>query len=136
MSILLNPYLALDGTCRQAMEFYQSVLGGDLSVMTFGEAQGGAEFPGSDRVMHSSLTTDDGMVIFASDTMEGMPQTQGDTVAVSISGDDDRLAGFFAKLSEGGQPVVPFEKQMWGDVYGMVRDQFGVLWHVNQLGQQ
>ena len=86
--------------------------------------------------MHFSLTTDDGMVIFASDTMEGMPQTQGDTVAVSISGDDDRLAGFFAKLSEGGQALVPFEKQMWGDVYGMVRDQFGVLWHVNQLGQQ
>ena len=24
MSLLLNPYLALDGTCREAMEFYQS----------------------------------------------------------------------------------------------------------------
>lgn len=136
MSITLNPYLALqDGTCRQAMEFYHSILGGDLSVMTFGEAQGGAEFPGSDRVMHSSLITGDGMVIFASDTMEGMPQTPGDTVSVSLSGTDERLPEFYARLAEGGEAIVAFEKQMWGDVYGMVRDRFGVLWHVNQLGE-
>jgi len=136
MSILLNPYLALDGTCRKAMEFYRSLLGGELSVMTFGEAQGGAVFPGSDRVMHSSLTTDDGMVIFASDTMEGMPQTVGDTVSMSISGTDGRLPAFHAGLAEGGQVLVPFAKQMWGDTYGMVRDRFGVLWHVNLLSDQ
>lgn len=132
MSILLNPYLALDGTARQAMEFYQSVLGGDLSLTTFGEAQGGAEFPGSERVMHASLTTPDGMAIFASDTMEGMPQKPGDTVSISISGDEDRLAGWFEGLAAGGEILVPFEKQMWGDIYGMVRDRFGVLWQVDQ----
>ncbi|WP_197511668.1 VOC family protein [Tessaracoccus coleopterorum] len=114
MSILLNPYLALDGTCREAMEFYRFLLGGELSVMTFGEAQGGAQFPGSDRVMHASLTTDDGMVIFGSDTMDGMPQTVGDTVAMSISGSDERLPSFHAGLAEGGAVLVPFEKQMWG----------------------
>lgn len=134
MSITLNPYLALDGTCREAMEHYHSILGGELSAMTFGEAQGGAEFPGSDKVMHASIVTDDGMVLFASDTMEGMPQTPGDTASVSISGDDPRLPEFFTRLSEGGQVLVPMEKQMWGDTYGMFRDRFGVLWHINQLG--
>ena len=37
MGTLLNPYLSFDGTAREAMEFYQGVLGGDLDVMTFGE---------------------------------------------------------------------------------------------------
>lgn len=133
MSITLNPYLAFDGTCREAMEHYRSVLGGELSVMTFGESQG-AEFPGSDKVMHASLITPDGMVIFGSDTMEGMPQTFGDTAAISISGNDERLPEFFTRLSEGGQVLVPMEKQMWGDIYGLFHDRFGVLWHINQLG--
>ena len=136
MSLLLNPYLALDGTCREAMEFYQSILGGELSVMTFGQAQGGAEFPGSDNVMHASLITSDGLALFASDTMEGMPQQPGDTVSVSISGDDDRLEQIFEALVDGGEAIVAFEKQMWGDIYGMVRDRFGVLWHVNRTSAQ
>ncbi|MCO8269995.1 hypothetical protein M1L60_05240 [Actinoplanes sp. TRM 88003] len=37
MASQLNPYLTFDGTAREAMEFYRSVLGGDLKVNTFGE---------------------------------------------------------------------------------------------------
>jgi PhnB protein len=33
----LNPYLRFDGTARQAMEFYQSIFGGELKMNTFGE---------------------------------------------------------------------------------------------------
>lgn len=134
MPSILNPYLALDGTCRQALEFYQSVLGGDLRIATFGEA--GVPVPNPEGVMHGALTTPKGYVIFGSDTMPGMPQTFGDTVALSISGDDDDLAGYFEQLAQGGQVLVPFEKQMWGDLYGMLRDRFGVLWHVNRTAQR
>lgn len=33
----LNPYLHFNGNARDAMTFYQSVFGGDLDVMTFGD---------------------------------------------------------------------------------------------------
>lgn len=26
---------------------------------------------------------------------------------------------------------MPLEKQMWGDVYGQLVDQFGIVWHCN-----
>lgn len=130
MTSSLNPYLALEGTARQAMEFYQSVLGGELSIMTFGES--GMEGPGADGVMHAFLRTPKGYQLMASDTMPGMPHIPGDTVAVSLSGDDADLADTFERLAEGGEVQVPFAKQMWGDEYGMVRDRFGVLWHVNR----
>ena len=34
----LTPYLAFNGNCRDAMEFYKTVFGGELNVQTFGEA--------------------------------------------------------------------------------------------------
>jgi PhnB protein len=37
MATRLNPYLNFRDTARQAMEFYQSVLGGELTTSTFGE---------------------------------------------------------------------------------------------------
>ena len=70
MASRLNPYLNFDGTAREAMTFYQQVLGGRLDVMTFG--QYGAEGDGADGVMHAYLATDDGFVLMASDLPPGM----------------------------------------------------------------
>ncbi len=51
---------------------------------------------------------------------------------MSLSGDDaDELRGYWSKLSDGGSVSVPLEKQMWGDEFGMVTDQFGIGWMVN-----
>ena len=133
MSYQLSPYLALDGTTREAMEFYQSVLGGELTMMTFAEA-GAGDFPGSDRIMHASLTTAGGLEIFGADTLAEMGHTAGDTVALSLMGNDDALPGLFEALAEGGTITVPFERQIWGDDYGQLRDRFGVVWHVNRQG--
>ena len=133
MSYQLSPYLALDGTTREAMEFYQSVLGGELTMMTFAEA-GAGDFPGSDRIMHASLTTAGGLEIFGADTLAEMGHTAGDTVALSLMGNDDALPGLFAALAEGGTVTVPFERQMWGDDYGLVTDKYGISWHVNIAG--
>ena len=133
MAIALNPYLNFPGTTREAMTFYQSVLGGELTMMTFAEA-GAGDFPGSDRIMHASLTTAGGLEIFGADTLVEMGHTAGDTVALSLMGNDDALPGLFAALAEGGTVTVPFERQMWGDDYGQFRDKFGVVWHVNRQG--
>ena len=54
MSINLNPYLNFpDAHAREAMEFYQSVMGGELNVMTFGDM--GTEGPMATQVMHGQL---------------------------------------------------------------------------------
>ena len=37
MASRLNPYISFDGNAREALEFYQPVFGGELSVMTFGD---------------------------------------------------------------------------------------------------
>jgi len=133
MATRLNPYLNFDGNAREAMEFYQSALGGKLDIATFGEY--GDEGPSKDGVMHANLETASGFTLMASDTPPGMPLDQGASVSISLSGDDvDELRGYWEKLSEGAQVTMPLEKQMWGDEFGMLTDRFGIQWMVNIAG--
>ena len=136
MASQLNPYLTFDGNAREAMEFYHSVLGGDLKVNTFGEF--GAPDPAlADKVMHAMLTTDKGYVLMASDTAPGMDHTPGNTITVSLSGDPgEGLEEIWEKLADGGTVQMPFEKQMWGDLYGQLVDKFGVPWMVDVVAAQ
>jgi PhnB protein len=131
MASRLNPYISFDSTARQAMEFYRDVFGGDLRINTFGEfgSQDSAE---ADKVMHAQLETDNGFTLMASDTPAGMQRNPGDTITISLSGDDaDALRGYWDKLSAGGNVTMPLEKQMWGDEFGMCVDKFGIPWMVN-----
>ncbi|GAA1477320.1 VOC family protein [Nocardioides aestuarii] len=134
MASILNPYLNFDGNTREAMEFYQSVLGGQLDVMTFGQMGGEP----ADGVMHAYLGTPAGFHLMASDGPPGQPApTPGGAVSLSLSGDDhDELTGWFHALAEGGTVLQALEPQMWGDTFGMCVDRFGIQWLVNISGQR
>ena len=131
MASRLNPYISFTDNARQAMEFYNSVFGGTLTLSTFGEF-GAEDSPDADKIMHGMLETDSGFALMGADTPTGTAHNPGDNIAVSLSGDDaDELRGYWEKLSEGGTVSVPLEKQMWGDEIGMCVDRFGIGWMVN-----
>ena len=130
----LNPYISFDGNARDAMEFYQRVFGGNLTLNTFGE-YGDKESPFADKIMHGLLETNRGLTLMAADTPPGKDYAPGNNISVSLSGDDvEELRGYWGELSSGGSVSVPLEKQMWGDEFGMCTDQFGIEWMVN-IGQ-
>ena len=132
MNTLLNPYLNFRDNARQAMDFYQSVFGGELVRSTFEEYQSSEDPAEKDKIMHSTLTTDNGLVLMAADTPNNMDYTPGTNYSVSLSGDDDaELRGYWEKLSEGGAVGEPLEQAPWGDSFGMCTDKFGVSWLVN-----
>lgn len=127
----LNPYLSFDGDARQALEFYREVFGGDLTLNTFGEF-GSPDAPGADKIMHGMLEAPNGFTLMGADTPPGMEYSPGSAFSVSLSGDDEtELRGYWEKLSAGATVSVPLDKQMWGDVFGMCTDRFGVPWMVN-----
>jgi len=132
----LNPYISFAGDARQAMEFYRSVFGGELTMSTFGEF-GAQDSPEADKIMHSQLETGNGFTLMASDTPPGMEHNPGTNITVSLSGDDnDLLRGYWEKLSDGGTVQIPLEKQMWGDEFGSCLDRFGIPWMVNIVQAQ
>ena len=135
MSVQLNPYLSFRGEARDAMTFYQSVLGGRLEVMTFADL-GGMGVPDAEtgQVMHSALTVSATVAVFGSDVPSTM---EGDFAngRISLSGDDpDTLRRWFDGLSAGGTVNVPLDKAPWGDWFGDLTDRYGVSWMVNIAG--
>jgi PhnB protein len=127
----LNPYISFQGDAREAMEFYQQVFGGTLTINTYGEFDP-ENTAIANQVMHSQLETDSGYTIMASDTPPGMSYNPGDNITVSLTGTAaDELRGYWKKLSEGGTVSTPLEKQMWGDEYGACVDRFGISWMVD-----
>ena len=127
----LNPYISFNGNARDAMRFYKTVFGGNLTVNTFGEF-GMKDAAVSRKVMHAMLETDSGFTLMASDLAPGMEYNPGNNITVSLSGDDgNELRSYWKKLSRGGEVTMPLEKQMWGDEFGQCRDKFGVSWMVN-----
>ena len=140
MSSKLNPYLSFQDSARDAMQYYQSVFGGELNITTFADfGQSGG--PEANLVMHAALESPSGYTLYASDTPPGMEFHPGSQITVSLSGDDgDELRGYWDKLSAdgnrtgGGFHVVvtmPLERQAWGDEFGMCADRFGINWMVN-----
>ena len=136
---LLNPYLSFrDGAAREAMEFYQSVFGGELTVSTFGEYQmPGVTATEADWVMHAQLATPSGFTLMASDTPAAMPARRvGSSITISLSGSEtDELRGYWEKLAEGGDVQLPLDQAPWGDWFGQLIDRFGTSWMVNIAGQ-
>jgi PhnB protein len=131
MGSRLNPYLNFNGNARQALEFYASVFGGDLSLNTFAQ-YGAADSPDAERIMHGMLETDTGYTIMGADITGDMEHHPMAGFSVSLSGDEaDSLRGYWEKLSASGTTMMPLQKQVWGDEFGMCVDGFGVSWLVN-----
>jgi PhnB protein len=131
MSVALNPYLTFKDQAKEAMEFYHSVLGGELKVSTFGEGDPNADEAEKDLVMHAVI--ENGPLTFmASDGGAHHPVTVGNNMSMSLSGEDEEaLTKYYNGLSDGGKVTMPLAKAPWGDQFGMFTDKFGINWMVN-----
>jgi PhnB protein len=134
MTARLNPYLAFRGNAREAMDFYASIFGGELTAMTFAE-MGGMGMPEDEQhlVMHADLVVEEGIRLMGSDQPSSIEASTNGTV--SLSGDDEeRLRGWYDGLAEGGTVTMPLEKAPWGDSFGQLTDRFGIAWMFNVAG--
>ncbi|HUA11928.1 MAG TPA: VOC family protein [Solirubrobacteraceae bacterium] len=127
----LEPYIYFKGNCRDAMEFYRGIFGGELDTVTYADGPGGTEAGDADPawLMHASLH--DGLVnLMASDT-QGASET-AKKIQLSISGTDEAaLRGAFDGLADGGDVRMPLAEAPWGATFGSLTDRYGVEWMVN-----
>jgi PhnB protein len=135
MPSILNPYLNFRTQAREAMDFYQSVFGGEVQRSTFADYQMAQDPADADLIMHSQLTSPSGFTLMAADVPEHMELKQGSAISISLSGSDEaELSGWWDRLMDGGTVIEPLSKAPWGDSFGMGIDRFGVQWLVNIAG--
>ena len=130
----LDSYLFFNGTCADAMRFYERTLGGKLEMMmTHGESPVAGESPpgSADRILHARLVID-GRILMASDSMVGQPYEGMKGFSLSLiyptAAEARRM---FDTLAQGGQVTMPMDKTFWAEAFGMLVDRFGTPWMVN-----
>ena len=132
----INPYINFNGNAEEAFQFYQSVFGGEVQVVTRFKDLESDDFPvapeEADKIMRIVLPIGDSMLI-ANDVPASMGRVSENenrskiAVAVDSRSEADRV---FAGLSEGGAVEVPMSESPWGAYFGMFRDKFGIEWTV------
>lgn len=122
-------YLTFGGNCREAMEFYQECLGGELEIQTLSETPEGDRFPEDfkELVVHASLKRDN-MVLMATDLRDD-ELVKGNTVSILFDGlDESQVRECYSKLQKGGKVTHPLKESHWGDLYGGLTDKYGHHW--------
>jgi PhnB protein len=125
-----QPYLHFQDNCKEAMQFYQGLFGGDLEIMPIGESPAKEHFPENlyDQVLHASLING-AFNIMASDMCGQGDLKQGNSVQLSLDCESkEEIEHLYQKLSEGGQVAQKLAPQFWGSLFAMVIDRFGVRW--------
>jgi PhnB protein len=129
MTIAVTPHLNFHGTAREALEFYRTVFGGELSVITYAD-MGNADADTAQHIVWGQVAAPNGFRIMAYDAYPGLPWDQGqDPFFVSVRGTDaGELTTYWKKLSEGATVRQPLEPSPWAPLYGQLTDRFGVTW--------
>lgn len=128
----LVAYLNFAGNCRQAFEFYQEVLGGDLVAMITQEDMG---VPTEDEatnghIMHARLVIGD-QVLMGSDVpgeFADIPAPVQVSIHVDTAEEAERT---FGALARDATVHIPLEEQVWAERFGFLTDRFGIPWMIN-----
>jgi PhnB protein len=119
------PYLDLNGRAAEAADFYARAFAAkDLGRMADPQNPG--------RHMHVQVEINGGALMMT-DGMSAEPRPGPHGMHLQLVVADGR--GWFDRAVAAGCTVeMPYERQFWGDDWGMLRDPFGVLWAVLQEG--
>ena len=133
-TVTLNPYISFNDNSEEVLNFYKSVLGGEVTISRFSEFAN-ESMPVAEEhknlVMHGVLKTD-GFQLMVADSAPVGGTKVGDNISISLSGDDEaKLTRYYEGLSAGGTIKEPLAKAPWGDSFGMFTDKFGIHWLVN-----
>lgn len=127
-----SPFLLFDGNCAEAMKFYNSCLGGELTLTKLGDTPMKDQFPREkyDKIINAHLKSGE-IEISATDWLATtLNWKKGNSVGIFIMGGDyGELKAVFDKLSEGADKefLIDLTNMPFG-TYGQFFDKYGIQW--------
>lgn len=137
MSVKTITHLNFRDDARQALDFYHTVFGGTVAIVTYQDAGNVSDPAKADNVMWGQVIADSGFHVMAYDVPSQTAWNQGEnSFFVAVSGDTPaEITGYWEKLSEGGTIIQPLQPAQWAPLYGMLKDRFGVVWVLSVSAQ-
>lgn len=133
MTVSTVAHLNFRGEARAALEFYRSVVSGELTIVTFDD-MGATEDPAEgQQVMWGQVVGADGFRIMAFDVPASRPWSRGEnSFFMALRGRSaDDVTALWKGLSDGASVAVPLGPAQWSPLYGMLTDRFGITWVVD-----
>ncbi len=144
MSITTTAHLNFRGNAREALEFYQSVFGGEIMVITYGDFGMPKGLPDAGKVVWGQVAAADGFRVMAYDVPgqtvaggasqhstrreNGMTLT-GEPFFLSVRGETvEEVGALWEKLADGATVVEAYGPAQWAPAFGMLTDRFGITW--------
>ena len=130
MTVNTTTHLNFRGDARAALDFYHSVFGGDLAVVTYQDAQAAQDPAEANQVMWGQVAAQSGFRIMAYDVPSRLDWNPG-TIPffVSVRGAAaEEITRYWEGLAAGATIIQPLGPSGWTPRYGMLRDRFGVTW--------
>jgi len=128
----IKPYIAFKGNCKEAIDFYKDVLGGEI---LFSQTYGESPMKGmgnDDAIMHTSIKIGDSVIMACDNPSEEHPVSVGNNISLAIGSDDVAAADkMFNELADGGKVTMPMQETFWAERFGMLTDKFGINWMFN-----
>lgn len=131
----VQPYLFFEGRCEEALDFYRSALGAEVTMlMRYRDSPDpcpdGMIPPGSDdKVMHAEFRVGDSVLLASDGGCAGTSNIQGFGLSLTVA-DEAEADRVYAALGDGGSVVMPIGRTFFSPRFGMVADRFGVTWMV------
>lgn len=141
MTLTTTTHLNFRGTAREALDFYGSVFGGEVTAATYGQFGMPEGVPGFDKVVFGQL---DGPVRLMAYDIPGADDTAAPSGATRReNGMTITDRSFFQSLradslaelqpvwdarADGATVVEPLAASAWSAGFGMLTDRFGVTW--------
>jgi PhnB protein len=128
-----SAYLSFTGNAREAMTTYADIFGAtDLQLMPFAQMPGGQIPPGAENwIMHAQFSAGPGAPLMGADMPMNPEGGLGNPKVFHGATDPARAAAIFARLSDGGDVILPLGETFWSPCFGMVKDRFGISWLIS-----
>lgn len=133
MTVTTTTHVNFRGQARQALSFYQSVFGGDLSMATYADIHSVESPEQANHIAFGRVKATNGFDIMAYDVQPSKAYNRGENpFYVTLQGNDpDEIKAQWDGLANGAATIlIPLGPAPFAPLYGMITDRFGVTWIV------
>ena len=133
MSVATTTHVNFRGQAREALEFYRSVFGGEVTLATYADIHSVEDPAQADHVAFGRVDAPNGFSIMAYDVQPSKSFDPGENpFYVTLQGSDGaEVQPLWDGLAAAARTVlIPLAPAAFAPLYGMLTDRFGVTWIV------